>query len=432
MNFYKITARIIMLALIIFLVSCAKLTVITEQPITPAPAPETKAEEIIPPPEVKPPEAVPFFQFPTGLPDRNAIGCVLPLSGKYGDLGNKALDAILLAAGTFDEKSMSPWKIIVEDSNGLPEGTRVAITNLVKNKNVIAIIAIAGSAEALDAAREAQKQKVPIILITAKEGVTDEGDYVFQHFLTPSQQIKALAKYAMDSLNCATISILYPKDDYGTEMVKYFRKEIAPFGGKVLRAIPYNTIQTDFTEEIDKVTNYAIRAAKKANADKPETKVSVSVDFDAIFIPDSYRRVKMITSQLEFYDVKGIKLLGTSLWNSPDLMKKGAEYLEGAVFADSFFVNSFYPEANDFVDIYYSTYSREPENIEALAYDTMEIIFSVLEDKEVQTREQFIGGLRRVGNYKGVTGSISFSEDRVARKTAFIIRVRNGKLEQVK
>jgi ABC-type branched-subunit amino acid transport system substrate-binding protein len=236
----------------------------------------------------------------------------------------------------------------------------------------------------------------------------------------------------MDSLNCATISILYPKDDYGTEMVKYFRTEIAPLGGKVLRAVPYNKIQTDFTEEIDKVTNYAIRAEKKAHAEKTEMKVPVSLGFDAMFIPDSYRRVKMITSQLEFYDIKGIKLLGTSLWNSPELLKKNPEYLEGAVFVDSFFVNSFYPEANDFVDIYYAAYSREPESIEALAYDTAGIMISVLERKDVQSREQFVSGLRRVGNYKGATGNISFAEDRLARKTAFIIRVKNGKLEQVR
>jgi ABC-type branched-subunit amino acid transport system substrate-binding protein len=140
----------------------------------------------------------------------------------------------------------------------------------------------------------------------------------------------------------------------------------------------------------------------------------------------------MIASQLAFYDVKGIQLLGTSLWNSPDLLKKGAECLEGAVFADSFFVNGSYPETNDFVDIYYTAYSREPENIEALSYDTMGMIISVLEDKNIQTREQFITGLQQVENYKGATGNTSFSGDRVARKTAFILKVKDGKLEQVK
>ena len=357
---------------------------------------------------------------------------MLPLSGRYGDYGSKALDAILFAAGIFDKKNKTSWKIVAEDSHGLPEGVKAAVAHLAKTENVIAIIAVAGTAEALDAAHEAANQKVPLIMITAKEGITSGSEYVFQHFLTPSQQIKALTKYALDDLNCAIFSILYPQDDYGDEMAKIFRAEADRIGGKVERAIPYSKTQTDFTEEINKVTGNGVSTAKNANTNNPETKVPVSIDFEALFIPDSYQRVKMIASQLAFYDVKGFTLLGTSLWNSPNLLRKDAEYLEGAVFADSFFVNGFSPETNDFVDIYYTAYSREPENIEALSYDTMGMIISVLEDKTISTRKQFMAGLQQVKNYKGATGNTSFSEDRVSRKTAFILQVKDGKLEQVK
>jgi ABC-type branched-subunit amino acid transport system substrate-binding protein len=284
----------------------------------------------------------------------------------------------------------------------------------------------------MEIAREADHWRIPIILITAKEGVTISNQYVFQHFLTPSQQIGALTRYALDNLNCAIFSILYPKDDYGIEMLKTIREQVPGIGGKVERAIPYSKTQTDFSEEINRITGNRIDTAKKIAANKMETKARVSVDFEALFIPDSYQRVRMITSQLAFYDVKGFRLLGTSLWNSPDLLKKGAEYLEGAVFADSFFVNSFYPETNDFVDIYYTVYGREPENIEALAYDTARMIINVLENKNIQTREQFIAGLQKLENYRGATGNTSFSGGRVATKTAFILQVKSGKLEQVK
>ena len=438
MNPSRILAKISILLLIFFLVCCGKVVTVVEKPIPVPAVPEAKTEKEVQLPEVKLPEIkpaegkLPAFLAPAALPDRNAIGCVLPLSGRYGNYGSNSLDAILLAAGIFDEKHKTPWRIIAEDSHGMPEGVKAAVAHLAKAQNVIAIIAVAGTAEAIEIAHEADKWKIPIILITPKEGVTSASDYVFQHFLTPTQQIKALTKYALNDLNCAIFSILYPQDDYGVEMVKIFRAEAASLGGKVERAIPYNKTQTDFTEEINKVTKNSVSAAKKANADKPENRVQVSLDFEALFIPDSYQRVKMIAAQLAFYDVKGIPLLGTSLWNSPDLFRKDAEYLEGAVFADSFFVNGFYPETNDFVDIFYTAYSREPENIEALSYDTMGIIIRVLKDKNIQTREQFVTGLQQVENYKGATGNTSFSGDRAAGKTAFILKVKDGKLEQVK
>jgi len=198
------------------------------------------------------------------------------------------------------------------------------------------------------------------------------------------------------------------------------------------KAIPYNKTQTDFTEQIKTLTGNKIETSETVYATTQDAQNSLSVGFEALFIPDSVLRVKMITSQLAFYDVKGLKLLGPSLWHSPDLTKKGVEYLEGASFVDSFLVNGFLPQTNDFVDIYYSAYGREPGNIEALSYDTMEMVLSILEDQQIKTRAEFIRALLALEGFPGATGSISFGGNRVAQKGAFILRVQNGKIEQVK
>jgi ABC-type branched-subunit amino acid transport system substrate-binding protein len=426
MNFYRIFDKILILLLVIFSLCFSKMPIAAENSV-PIPPAEVKS---LP---VKPPEAqLPAIILPSNKLNRNTFGCVLPLSGQYADLGNKARDAILLAAGISDEKNKTSRKVIVEDSRGLSEGTKAAIAHLANVENVIAIIAVTGTAEAMDAAREADRWKVPLILITPKEGVTSIGEYVFQHFLTPTQQIRAVVKYALDDLNCAIFAVLYPKDDYGEEMLKIFREEVMRVGGKVEKAIFYSKNQTDFKEEINKLTGTIVNSPQKKRNDQAETKTTVSVDFEALFIPDSYSRVKLITSQLDFYDVKGFQLLGTSLWHSPDLLKNGTDSMEDAVFADSFFTNSFYPETNNFVDVYYTKYSREPENIEALAYDTAGIINSVLDNMEIKTRGQFAAALKKVENYEGVTGNISFDSDRVAQKTPFILKVTKGNLEQVK
>jgi ABC-type branched-subunit amino acid transport system substrate-binding protein len=51
---------------------------------------------------------------------------------------------------------------------------------------------------------------------------------------------------------------------------------------------------------------------------------------------------------------------------------------------------------------------------------------------EIKTRGQFAAALKKVEVYEGVTGKISFGSDRVAQKTPFILKVKKGKLEQVK
>lgn len=426
MKFYQPFGKIFFLLIVIFLLCFSKIVIADEKPVQ-IPNAEVKSLPIKPP-EIKPPANT----TPSGKLNRNTLGCVLPLSGQYADWGNKARDAILLATNAVDEKNNPLWKVIFEDSQGLPEDTKEAIAHLANAENVIAIIAVTGGAEAMDAAREADKRKVPLILITPKEGVTSVGEYIFQNFLTPRQQIRALAMYALDDLNCAIFSVLYPQDDYGEEMVRIFREEVMRLGGKVEKAIPYNRNQTDFKEEIKKLTGIVITTSQKKRNDQEEDKTSIPIDFEALFIPDSYSRAKLITSQLDFYDVKGFKLLGTSLWHSPNLLKNDAQYLEGATFVDSFFAYSSYLETSNFVDVYYKKYNREPENIEALAYDTAKIITGLLDNIEIKTRGQFAAALNKMQNYKGVTGNIYFDSKRVAQKTAFILKVINGKLEQVK
>jgi len=427
MNFYQILAGIFIAAMLFFLACGGNLSA-AESPVSP----DLKAKEkVLPVKTNREGGDCPAFQTSAGSSNRNTIGCVLPLTGGYGESGNKALDSILLAAGIFDKKNEAPWRIVVEDSKKLSIGIKNAVERLSNKWNVIAIIAVAGTAEALDAAREATRQKVPLVIITSKEGITSGREYVFQHFLTRPQQVGALVKYAVNSLNYKTFSILYPKDSYGIEMTKIFSTEADRLGGKIAGAVPFSKKQADFTQEINVIMGNGINIAKNFNADNPEITIQVPINFEALFIPDSYQRAKIIASQLAFYEVKGFPLLGTSFWNSPDLLKKDAACLEGAVFADSFFVHSFSPEINDFVDIYYAAYGREPENIEALSYDTMKMIIRVLEDKTISTRKQFAAGFKKIQSYKGVTGDTSFSEDRVSRKTAFIMQVKDGKIEQV-
>jgi branched-chain amino acid transport system substrate-binding protein len=419
----RLFKRICILFLVIFLMSCAKGPFIAQQKAA-IPAVKAVTEPFQPsqaaPLQIKPPEArqpeveSPVVLTPSSPVDRNTIGCIFPLTGRFGDAGVKALDAVLLSAEIFNQRFPSPWEIIVADSGDSAEKIKQAVAYFADQTKVMAIVAISGTADATDAAREAQKRQVPLIMITSKEGVTEVGEYVFQHFLTPTQQIEALTKYARDTLNVGIFSVLYPQDDYGEEMVRQLRSEVQKTGGKVDKAIPYNKTQTDFTEQIKKLTGNKVGTSETGYATTEDAQNSLSLDFEALFIPDSVLRVKMITSQLAFYDVKGLKLLGPSLWHSPDLMKKGVEYLEGASFVDSFLVNGFLPQTNDFVDIYYSAYGREPGNIEALSYDTMEMVLSILE------------------GFRGATGSISFGGNRVAQKNAFILRVQNGKIEQVK
>ena len=358
-----------------------------------------------------------------------AIGCILPLSGRNAAYGNRALDAVLLAAGVFNASKETQIRILIEDSQSEPAVAGAAVGKL-DDTGVICILGPLGSQEALEAAKEAQRLKVPILTLTQREEITGIGDYVFRNFLTAAMQVRTVVQYARTELGLRSFAVLYPEDPYGNEMARLFREEVRRKGGEIRKERSYKTDQTDFTEEI--LALGGVQLVSPGTEVAMETLPKPIADFEALFIPDSHDRIAMIVPQLAYYDLTGIRLLGTSGWDSPELLKTDPKHLEGAVFVDGFFADSFRPEANDFIENFYMAYEREPDTMEALVYDAADMTVRVLVGNQGGTREDFRKGLLQLNRYPGVTGRTSFPPTRDAEKDLFILMVKAGKIVHVK
>ncbi len=358
-----------------------------------------------------------------------AIGCILPLSGRNAVYGNQALDAVLLAARVFNTSRETRIRILIEDSQSEPAVAGAAVGKLA-GAGVTCILGPLGSQEALEAANEAQRLKIPILTLTQREGITGIGDHVFRNFLTAAMQVRTVVQYAQAELGLRRFAVLYPDDPYGNEMVRLFREEVQRKGGEIRKEKSYKADQTDFGEEI-----LALGGVAPVN---PGTEVPMvilprpTVDFDALFIPDSHDRVAMIVPQLAYYDLTRIRLLGASGWDSPELLKTDPRQLEGAVFVDGFFAASFRPEVNDFIENFYMAYEREPGAMEALVYDAADMTVRVLLQNKGGTRDDFRKSLLQLNRYPGVTGRTSFPSTRDAEKDLFVLMVKDGKIVHVK
>ena len=318
---------------------------------------------------------------------------------------------------------------MIEDSQSEPAVAGTAVGKLA-DAGVACILGPLGSQEALEAAKESQRLKVPILTLTQWEGITGIGDYVFRNFLTAAMQVRTVVQYAQAAIGLRRFAILYPEDPYGREMARLFREEVLRKGGEIVREKSYKTDQTDFGEEI--------RALAGLPSDSPAPDVPATAPpkpnpgFEALFIPDSAARVAMIVPQLAYYDIAGIRLLGTSGWDSPELLDTDPERLQGAIFVDGFFANSFRPEVNRFIEAFYMAYRREPDMIEALVFDAADLAVRLVIENRGRTREDFRKSLLQVRGYQGATGRTSFSPSRDAEKELFVLTVKGGQIIQVK
>src|SRR5207237_1813702 len=162
------------------------------------------------------------------------------------------------------------------------------------------------------------------------------------------------------------------------------------------------------------------------------------VDFDALFIPDSARTVRLVapavaaedvitagcdTKELEIVkkttkneQLRTVQLLGTSLWDSPDLVDERsgvARYVQCSIFVDVFFANSDRPATRKFVDDFASAYHRAPSFLEAHAFDAASLVKRALDERHPQTREDLRDALSNMRKpFEGATGDTVFGKDR--------------------
>ncbi len=371
------------------------------------------------------------------------IGCLLPLTGKLNVFGNKALKGVKLALSKFsNEERQISINLVTRDTESDPDSTAKALEELVK-ENVSAIIGPMGTDESVIAAKQAQASKIPIILLTQKEGVTDTGDYVFRNFLMPETQVKSIVKYAIGKKRIKRFAVLYPRENYGTKFLSLFYNEVLANGGTVASLESYDPNCTDFTDIIKKIigsqpsfnSNIENKASSGvmpadeeqvgSNDKKQIGKKIPLLDFEAVFIPDSPAKAGLIIPQLVYNDINNVYLLGTNLWHSQKMIKMAGEFMqEKAIIPDGFFGEKNSDKIRDFMDSFTAYYGEDPEFIEAAAYDTAMMLFQTVGKSGARFPESVRNELLKIKNFKGLTGSISFNGKQDVQRELYLLTIK--------
>jgi branched-chain amino acid transport system substrate-binding protein len=154
------------------------------------------------------------------------------------------------------------------------------------------------------------------------------------------------------------------------------------------------------------------------------------VDFDALFIPESYEKVVLIAPQLAFHEAVGMTLLGPNGWYDPELVRIAREHVEGALFTAHFYGESDLPFVRRFEGRFESAYAEAPDLLAAQAFDATNLVLVQLAHG-AESREDVREGVLHVAGYPGVTGVLTMRADGNARKRPFLLAVEHGHITQV-
>jgi len=370
----------------------------------------------------------------------NAVGCLLPLSGPFAIYGQEVLNGIQLGMGLFTESEEgTSIELIIEDTEGKAEVAVSKVEELAIEKKVIAIIGPLASKTSEAAAKRAQELGIPIITLTQREGITAEGDMVFRNFMTASKDINRIVDKAINTLSLKRFGILYPNNSYGRFFMNLFWDRVEERGGVITAVESYQKDQADFVVEIKKMVGLHhprppsvaqmveemkwLAAEEKIEIPQLEKDPDPIVDFDAVFIPDNYQQVALITPQFPYHNIFDIRFLGTNLWQSPELIELAGDYVQGAIFPSGFFLDNESDAVNDFFDRYMVNYEVEPGILAATGYDTIRFLMNIMANGSFKTRKGFQKELVGFYDYHGLTGLISFDKQGEVKKDPLLLTV---------
>jgi ABC-type branched-subunit amino acid transport system substrate-binding protein len=388
------------------------------------------------------------------------VGVVLPLSGSFATYGEETLLGILLAVGIFDAAASgaeSQVRVLVRDSGGSASGATRGVRSLADVAGLVAIIGPLLAEEAESAAAAAEDEGVPLIALTRREEVARHRPHVIRLGSSPRLEAELLADYALRELGSQRFAILYPRDSYGLALRAAFWDAVEAGGGAVVGVAAYEPEATDFAGPIRRIIGYEFlsvgerealaerkKLLKRAQRMPPERAAELReeaaeitgpeekplppfIDFDALFIPDSHENAALIAPHLAFHEVRGVRLLGPSAWNHPDLVRIGGKHVNGAIFTGDFYPESSYPFVSEFVLRFRETFGGEPSFLAAQGFDAASLLLVQLARGQ-QTREEVAGGLLATRAYPGVSGVTSVRHDGNAAKRPYLLGVNRGRI----
>ena len=328
--------------------------------------------------------------------------------GQSTDNGIKlAFDEINAAGGLLGKKI----KVLVEDDRSQPEEATTAVTKLINQSHVVAVLGEVSSSRSLAAAPICQSNKVPMISPSSTNPrVTQVGDYIFRVCFIDPFQAPVMAKFAAQTLKVKKVAILTDvRNDYSIGLQTFFRQNFKSLGGEIVAEQSYSEGDSDFRAQLTQIK---------------------AVNPEAIYVPGYYTEVATIARQARELGIT-VPLLGGDGWDSPKLFEIGGAALDGCYISNHYSVDDPSPAIQKFVTDYKKKYGGVPDALAALGYDAARILADAIKRAGSTDGEKIRNALKTVKAFPGVTGPITINADRNAVKPAVVLKIEGGKFHYV-
>jgi len=333
------------------------------------------------------------------------VVAVMSLTSEAKSFGQSSKNALELLSKEFNKKDID--LIYLNDENN-KEKVEISLKELVAKEKIKAIILCTQNNIAEVVVKIAADNEIVVINAAATgTNLSKIGkDFIYSICYSNEFEGNALAQFTYEKLKLSKAAILYNEEDaYSKDLADYYKANFEKLGGKVTIVSSYKNDTVDYSEAIKK-----IKDAK----------------FDILFIPDYFYKVSKIEKQLKPAQSKTV-LMGGDGFDSGEVINSNE--FEGSYFSTEFTAKDSVPGTIEFKKQYEEKFNAFPDARAALAYDAGKVVMSIFDDSsKADNSEKIKEALGKI-SIEGVTGDISFNQDKRSKKISYIVQIKNNTIE---
>ena len=353
------------------------------------------------------------------------IGVLLPLSGKFQEVGESFLKSIQLALYDISNENI---KIYPKDS----KANALDAYRAAKEFEELGIEVAIGPIFYESLERLNEINNITFISLTNKTQKIPKNTIAFG--INIESQIDALKKY-FDQIKVSKTLLLSPKSEFTYQSESIIKKDVLKF----YRTYSYNTNPKKITGEIEKITKYRerkqdlerrIKILEKSNLYKHKLELKEleqmhtlgKVNFDSVVVIDFGERLKSVLTSFMFSDVSSneVNFFTINQWFDETFFNENA--MENLHFPSIDLEN-----LRKFNKKYFNTYKEKPNKVSILAYDALGLIYYCWINNNFQFK---VNQLYNKDGFKGLHGEFIILNN-FSKQKLKIYKVSEKKFEKV-
>ena len=337
------------------------------------------------------------------------IGVSGPLTGQnaqYGAQWKKGFDLALDEINAKGGIKGKPLTYDFQDSQSDPRQSVTVAQKFVSDPKVVVEVGDFSSTASMAASPIYQRAGlVQFGFTNSHPNFTKGGDYMWSNSISQADETPRLVKYAAD-LGLKRLAVLYLNTDWGRAAEKIFVDTAPKYGIEIVDTEGYQPDEKDFRSTLVRVRDA-----------KPDGVALISYYADGALIARQVREVGLTQPLVAIGSVY-----------SPKFIELGGPTAEGVFTESNFFPGDTKPQVQDFVRKFKAKYGEEPDDFNAVAYDTMILLAAVMNQYGTD-RKQIHDGLAAIKDVPSVIyGKAAFDPEtrRVKGADAVYLVVKNG------